>query len=109
MEINNFNLGNNFRASQMQQNNVELNPEDLVKVEKKEVEVKEEPVVGSAFKDSAGEWHVINDGSNKTYEWDNKSNSYRCTDKTYDLHPGVIVFHDKDGKYAGQAPLRRQH
>ena len=84
-------------------------PRGFSESRKKEVEVREEPVVGSAFKDSAGEWHVINDGSNKTYEWDNKSNSYRCTDKTYDLHPGVIVFHDKDGKYAGQAPLRRQH
>ena len=44
MNINNFNLGSNFRAQQMQQNKLELNPEDLVKVEKEEVEVKEEPV-----------------------------------------------------------------
>ena len=47
MNINNFNLGSNFRAQQMQQDKLELNPENLVKVEKEEVEVQEEPVQNS--------------------------------------------------------------
>ena len=68
MNINNFNLGSNFRAQQMQQNKLELNPEDLVKVKNEEVEVKQKPLSGTIIvtRDMNGNTNIeeIEDGHN---------------------------------------------
>ena len=96
MNINNFNLGNNFKAQEMNQQNGLENKD--VKVEKK-VEVKEEPVQESAFKDKNGVWHVIYDDSDKVYRWDANKGSYvESKDQRYQMQDLDIRVYDVNTK-----------
>ena len=75
MNINNFNLGSNFRASQMQQNKLELNPEEVVKVEpNQQFEVKEKivkDIIRVHMDENGNEYYTVEQSDKHQVVWDN--------------------------------------